>query len=490
MISAKQSIGISFAGQFIEIIIQFLSVLVLARLLSPEEIGVYSVAAFLMAVLHAFRDFGVSQYLIQEHELTTEKIRSAMGVMIILALAVAGVLFLSSWAIADFYGNPEIRKILWVMAGSFAISPFGSLLHAIFRREMELKKVFFIRMVSTICHVAVAITFAMNGFAALSLAWANFFGILSIGFATNLVRPKGMPWLPTFGNIRNILSFGSIASLGNAANTAGSNVPDLLVGKMMDMASVGYLSRANGLVQLFARFLTDALLPLILPYFSEIRRKGSNLSNHYCMSVSYLTTFAWPFFATMMLLAYPVVRTLYGPQWDASVPLVELLCLVGAIASVSMFSGQVMVANGQVRNATFSQLIVQPFRIITVLFATQFGLVQVVVALIISECVTLTVVSWYVWKTIGVSLVALLRACTKSAAITLTTVIVPLLVRIFWPTDEPHAWLPLAVGAIGAASGWLIGLFVMRHPLADHLASLLRSIQSGGSLSKPESPVK
>src|SRR6476620_8888346 len=107
MISSKKTIGISFAGQYLELVLHFLSVLVLARILSPEEVGVYSVAAFLMAVLHAFRDFGVPQYLIQEHELTTEKIRAAMGVMIILALAVALVLFLSSWAIAEFYGNPE-----------------------------------------------------------------------------------------------------------------------------------------------------------------------------------------------------------------------------------------------------------------------------------------------------------------------------------------------------------------------------------------------
>lgn len=487
MISAKKSIGISFAGQYLELVIHFLSVLVLARILSPEEIGVYSVAAFLMAVLHAFRDFGVPQYLIQERELTTEKIRAAMGVMIILALAVALVLFLSSWAIADFYGNPEIRKILWVMAGSFAISPFGSLLHGIFRREMELKKVFFIRIVSTVCHVSVAIGFAMKGFGALSLAWANFFGILSIGMAANLVRPKGLPWLPTFRNIRKILSYGSVASLGNAANTAGGNLPDLLVGKMMDMASVGYLSRANGLVQLFARFLTDALLPLILPYFSHLRRQGNDLAEHYCMSVSYLTAFAWPFFATMMLLAFPVVRTLYGPQWDASVPLVELLCLVGAIASVSMFSGQVMVANGQVRNATVAQLIVQPFRVVAVLFATRYGLLQVASALIVSECITLVVVSWYVWKAIGVSLPTLLRACAKSGAITLFTVAAPLMVKAFWPNLESHAWLPLAVGAIGAAAGWLTGIFMVRHPFAEHVAPLLRSIRlvtQSGSIRK------
>jgi len=484
MNSTKKTIGISFAGQYLELIIHFLAVMVLARLLSAEEVGLYSVAAFLMAVLHAFRDFGVSQFVIQEPELTHEKIRAASGVMIILALTVASVLFCSSWLIADFYGKPEIRTILWVMAGSFAISPFGALLHCLFRREMQMKKVFFIRMVSTLCHVTVAITFAMKGFGAVSLAWANFFGMLSIGIAANLVRPKGMPWLPTFRNIRKILSFGSIASFGNAANTAGTNMPDLLVGKMMDMAAVGYLSRATGLVQLFARFLTDALVPLILPYFAKVRREGNDLAEHYRTSVSYLTAFSWPFFATLTLLAYPVVRTLYGPQWDASVPLVELLCLAGAIASVSMFSGQVMVANGKVKNATFSQLIVQPFRVAATLFATFYGLTYVAVALIVSEVVTLVVVSWYVQKTIGVGLRALMAACGKSAVIALCTVVVPLAVKLFWDIGQTQAWMQLAVGGAGAAFGWMAGVFLSRHPLAEHLALALRSVGLAGQPGK------
>jgi O-antigen/teichoic acid export membrane protein/peptidoglycan/xylan/chitin deacetylase (PgdA/CDA1 family) len=472
MTSTKKSIGISFATQYVELAIQFLSVLVLARVLAPADIGTYSVAAFLMTLLHVFRDFGVVQYLIQERDLTRAKIQSAMGVAILLAMVVAAVMLACSGAIARFYNNPAIEQILWVMAASFAVSPFGSLLIGIFRRDFNLRAIFYIKTISALSHVAVALTMALHGYGALSLAWANFAGILSFGIAANLMRPKGFPLLPRFDNMGAILSFGGVSSLGNAANIAGTNMPDLVIGKVMNMAAVGYFSRATGLVTLFTRLITGALLPLVLPYFAEMRREGKELAGPYVMAVEQLTALAWPFFGALALLAYPMVRALYGPQWDASVPIVQLLCVAGAVASISLIATQVMVANGQVRQATYCQLIAQPLRIGAVIAASAYGLQAFAAAIIVSEFVTLAVVSWFLDKAISVSPLRLVRACAKSALVALCAAIVPLLVNLFWNGDAAHPWPPLLVGIAGAAVGWIGSLLLTGHSLGGHLLAL------------------
>ena len=471
--SAKKFIGISFAGQYLELVVQFLVVLVLSRVLSPDDIGVYSVSAFLMTLLHVFRDFGVTQYLIQERDLTKEKMRSALGVAIILAMLVSATLLLCSGLLARFYGKPEIRGILAIMAASFAVSPFGAFLVGIFRREMHVRTVFVVKMVSLACHSAVAVSLALHGFGATSLAWANFAGILSFGLAAGMVRPAGVPWTPSFRNIRAILSFGSIASIGNAATIAGTNIPDVIIGKVMNMAAVGYFSRANGLVQLFTKLITSAVLPLVLPYFAQIRREGKDLVEPYLMAVEYLTALAWPFFAVLMLLAHPMVRTLYGPQWDASVPVVELMCGAGAIASVSLFASQAMVANGQVRSSTGSQLLIQPVRIAAILILAPHGLEAIAAALILSELLSLAVVSHYLHKTVKIHFSQLLSACGKSAAMTAASAAVPALVRTLWQHGDERPWLPLSIGITGAGLGWLAAVFLTRHPLGGHLRPLL-----------------
>lgn len=470
--STKKYLGISFATQYLEMTIHFLAVLVLARLLTPEDIGTFSVAAFLMAFLHLFRDFGVAQYLIQEHHLTNDKIRSAMGVSIILALAVAAILLASSGIVGRFYGNPVVEKVLIIMSASFAISPFGSLLSGIFQRNMLLKSLFITKITSALCHVIVAITLALYGFGAMSLAWANFAGILSFGIVANMLRPKGMPKLPRFNNIKAVLSFGSISSVGNAAYMAGTNMPDLVIGKIMSMTSVGYFSRATGLIQLFTKLITGALSPLVLPYFSQLRREGKDLSAPYLLAVEHLTALAWPFFIVMMLLAQPIVRTLYGAQWDASVPLVEILCLAGCISSISLFATQVMVANGQVKNSTYAQLVALPFRVGVVLFASLYDLKMIAISLIVSELIALVIVSWILNNTIKVSPLNLLLATRKSALVALSSSIIPLIINLFWTGDPAKPWLPLTIGALGAAAGWVSGIFISKHPLAAQIMSL------------------
>lgn len=476
--TTKKSIGVSFATQYVEMAIQFAGVLVLARILSPDDIGVFSVASFLMTLLHAFRDFGVVQYIIQERDLTREKIQAAMGVAIVLALAVALTLLACSGAVARFYGNPEIQKVLVVMAGSFAISPFGSLLIGIFRREFQLQTIFYIKTISALCHVAVAITLGFNGFGALSLAWANFAGILSFGVAANLMRPAGVPWTPRLKHMGTIMSFGGIASVGNAANQAGANIPDIVIGKVMSMAAVGYFSRATGLVQLFTRLITGALLPLVLPYFAEKRRDGADLAGPYLDSVELLTALAWPFFAALALLASPMIRTLYGDQWGASVPIARLLCLAGAIASIALFAAQVMVASGKVRNSTYSNLIAQPFRIAAVVIGARYGLMAIAGGLIVSELVTLLVVSWFLHRTIAVGPLRQLRACSKSAVVTAGAAIGPGLVAVYWPAAPVHPSVPLCLGIAGAAIGWLGCMHLVRHPLGKHIFTVLAQLQA------------
>jgi len=475
MTTTKKLIGISFATQYLELAIHFAAVLVLARILSPDDIGTFSVAAFLMAFLHMFRDFGVVQYLIQEHELTAEKIRSAMGVAIILALVVAAILLASSGFFGRFYGNPAVEQILIIMSASFAISPFGSILSGIYRRNVQFKTLFIIRISSAICHVAVAILLALNNFGALSLAWANFAGILSFGLVANLMRPKGTPWLPHFNNIKTVLSYGGIATLGNAATMAGTNMPDLVIGKVLNMSAVGYYSRANGLIQMFSELISRALFPVVLPYFSQLRRDGKDLATHYLSAVEYLTVLSWPFFVVMMLLAQPMIRTLYGYQWDASVPVVELLCLAGGIFSISLFATQVMVANGQVRDSTYAQLISMPFRVVAIIIASTYGLESIAIAIIISELITLIIISWYLHKTIRVGPLDLISASIKSAAVTLCTAVFPFLVKFFWESNPSQPWVPLMIGITGAFISWLTSLFLIRHPLAEHLTDLFKN---------------
>jgi O-antigen/teichoic acid export membrane protein len=464
----KKSLGFSFATQYTEMAIQFIGIMFLARLITPEEIGIYSVAAFLMAVLHMFRDFGVGKYVIQVEELTPERIRSAYGVTIILALTMALVLLAITPFAADFYGEPRVADILVVMSGSFAITPLGSLLGAIFRRAHELKKIMIVRVSSSICHVITAVTLGMHDYGALSLAWANFAGILSYGLVSIALRSKDTPALPSFRNMGAILSFGSVNSVGNVAGVLGTNGPDVIIGKVISLAASGYFSRANGMIQMFKNLVQGAIIPLVLPYFAQLRREKGDLPSAYHLAISHLTVFAWPFFAVIGLLALPIVRVLYGLQWDSSIPIVQVLCIMGIIGTLATFAGDVMIAYGQVGHSTASQVLTQPVRVGAILAASPFGLIMVAWALVLAECYTVWVSSRRLHLSTGIGLRGVLRATVKSGAVTVFSAIGPAIIMLFFMTGK-HPWLELVLGGLVALLGWFLGIVWTGHPVKSHL---------------------
>ena len=91
MKSVRLALLSSLAGNYISVALQLLSTVIIARLLTPTEIGIYAVAAVLAQLAAQFRDFGMAEYLIQEKDLTNEKIRAAFGVNIIISWTMSAI---------------------------------------------------------------------------------------------------------------------------------------------------------------------------------------------------------------------------------------------------------------------------------------------------------------------------------------------------------------------------------------------------------------
>jgi teichuronic acid exporter len=103
MSSFNKAIAYSFMGKYLGILMQFGSMIILTRILSPEDYGIYTIAIIFVFIANILRDFGVNNYLIKEETLTNEKLRSAFSLMIIISTLVGAALFFSAPFIADFY---------------------------------------------------------------------------------------------------------------------------------------------------------------------------------------------------------------------------------------------------------------------------------------------------------------------------------------------------------------------------------------------------
>ena len=98
--------------------------MVMARILTPAETGLYLTANAVIMLADNFRNFGVSVYIVQERDLSRVPVRSAFTVTLILSLAMGTTIYLGAGSVASFYASPELKTLLIVSA--FGFLPFRS----------------------------------------------------------------------------------------------------------------------------------------------------------------------------------------------------------------------------------------------------------------------------------------------------------------------------------------------------------------------------
>ncbi|MDP2809176.1 MAG: oligosaccharide flippase family protein [Rhodocyclaceae bacterium] len=316
--------------------VNFVLVIILSRMLSPAEIGIFSLSAVVVGFAHVFRDFGVSAFIKQQKELTTETLRAAMGLLICASWSIAILLFLVSGTVAEYFGQDGVRPTLQVLAAGFLLIPFGAIPQAVLGRDLQVGKQAIVTATSTITYFCASIAFANAGFSYMTMAWANLINITVTGLAYIAVRPKGMPWLPSLTGWRKVINFGTGAMLTSSLQAIDDAIGDLMLGKLSGPHLVGLFSRANSTVNILSHIARPTIEYTALPYLSRVHHSGADLSIEVRRAVTYLTGIYWPALLAIGFFATDIVALLYGSNWLEASAAIPWLCI--AIGTQITFS--------------------------------------------------------------------------------------------------------------------------------------------------------
>lgn len=465
MTTVRRSFAYSLADNYLGVLLQLASTFVISRLLSPGEIGIFSVAAALSALASTFRDFGVAEYLIQAPQADERRLRAALAANLMVSWAVAALLLAISVPAGDFYRSAGVATVLQVLSVNFLLIPFGAVTMACFRRALDYRPIFIINVSSSLAGFAVTIAAATAGLSYMAMAWGALAGIVvTIAVATAL-RPAGMPWRPSLRGIGEVLRFGKFATGSYLVEQLGRSAPEAVIGRAIDLAAVAFFSRANGILEIFNRAVMRAVVQVCLPYFAQRERASADAQSDYARTAAYVTAVGWPFFLVALPLAYPLIRTLYGPQWMESVLLAQVLCVAAMLELPFALASEMLVAKGRIDLSTRLQMQTQGIRIVGILAFIPFGLLAVCWALVAIALCNSAIAAGYLGRTIGLRPRVLARACARSALLAVGCAAPVLLITLALPaTGANHlATLALALPAAGAA--WLLGLVLTRHPI-------------------------
>ena len=473
MSKIRKSLSQTFATTYLKLIIQIVALVVLARLLGPEEIGIYTIAAVFVAFAQELRNFAVGHYIIQEPELTPPRFRAAFSVTLVLGFTLALLIYLLAPYAGAFYDEPGVESILSLLALNFLLVPFGTIVLAYLRREMQFGKIMLVESISSIVHAATGILLAYIGFSYMSLAWAAVAGTVTSLMLAQIMRPAGIPWLPGIREIKRVFSFGIYMTGSTLVGRIGSDLPNLVIGKLLGLSAVGLISRGSSLIQIFNRLVVQGVQPVIMPYLSAKRRTGEDLATPYLYTVTCITGLAWPFFITLAFLADPAVRLILGSKWTEIIPLLTYWVLAPSIAILAPFRKEVYVACGAVKRLFHLQALLLLVRVALVVAAAFHSLEALVAAFSVSQAIQLWVMAPSIHRLVQTNLRAHWQAAVPSFKVALTTGLGAFLSTLIPNIPEAPAVIPLGIGGLCAALGWLIGCRLTGHPLMDEMIRVL-----------------
>lgn len=385
MASFRGALIISFAQKYSELLITLIANIIVARLLTPEEIGIFSVTSAITVIAHMFRDLGVSQYLVKEKDLGKEKLSAAFTVTLFSSYLIGAVLFVSRELISSFFERPELVEVVSILALNFFLIPFGSVALGILRRNMCFSALYKINVSSSFANASCSVILALQGYSYMSLAYASLIGICCTVLLATIYRPRDSFVFLGFKGISDVLRFGTLNSYAMILNQFVYHLPEILIGKFFGMTSVGLYSKGQGVNRLFHTGVMQAILPVVLPHFSGTIKQGKNISADYLNLLSSINCISMPFFVYLILEGEDIIQLLFGEQWIAAVTFLSFIAFAQIINKMYALTYDTFVALGRIDLYAKNQSVIQIFAIGLYVISSLQSLDALLLSLVIVE---------------------------------------------------------------------------------------------------------
>lgn len=476
--SARRSVLWSLTGSVGLFVIQFAASVVVARLLTPAEMGVYGVALSALMLLASFQNLGFHSFIVREAALD----RSTLGTVLTLAVAqgagLAALLYVGAPALAGFLDEPRVTPALRILCLFALLSPIETVASGLLQRQGRFDLSTLLGLIRVLSAAAIAVGMAFSGYSYASLSWGASGGqaiatLVAVGFTGTQ-----LPRRPTLARWRGVWAYGSrILATMSVANVF-ARLPDIVLGKLAGMATVGLYGRASGIVDAFNTGVLYAVHRVVLKALVDSRDRSGRIDQVYLRALRAATGLFWPMYAGLAILSGPVITLIYGERWAAAAPVLALLCAAGVIHVSVMSRQEVLIATGREGELPKLEAIRGGAGLAMFTVGATYGLVPAAASRIGEALVQHGAYVGRIRAAADTSYAAIYRCYGASAAVTLAAV-APAAAVMTWHNWSPQVPFGQLAGAVAAGGvTWLAALFVTGHVLRDEAAGFWRGLSA------------
>ena len=335
------------AERFGSMTMAFVSNLVLARLLLPEDFGVIGMLHIFIAISGAFMIGGFGDAIIQKKDTTHTDYSTVFVWNMVLSIIFYAILFFAAPAIARFYNMPILCDVLRVYGLVLILVAFSVVQNAILRKQLRFKSLSIRNLVSAFCGLSVGIIMAYWGFGVWSLV-----GSALVNQLMNAILVwRISSWRPSIvfdkNSFKDLFTFGGMMMLTSLIERIYTNIQGLLIGKWYSANELGYYTQAKKLEEVPTGTLSHIVASVSFPVFSKFQNDKEKLLYGLRRNIKAITYLNFPMCILLLIIAKPLIALLYGAKWEPSVPYFQLLCIGGMIYTMNSLNGSIIKSLGK-----------------------------------------------------------------------------------------------------------------------------------------------
>ena len=320
---------------------------VVARRVPPYAYGIVGMATLAIGLISLFRDLGTASAVIQRRDLNQHLLSSLFWVNVGIGFAGTALCFLSAPFAARIFREPAVVPVVRVLSASFLIESLTNIHAALLNRSMKFKKISLIEILSSVVGLGVVVALACLH----AGVWSLVAGSLTSAAISSILFCSMSEWQPSllfsWTEVLSVMNFGLNLSAFNLFNYFARNSDNAIVGRYLGSAALGFYQLAYNIMLFPVQGIAQVLAHVLFPAFSEIQHDNERFRRVYLRTCSCIALITFPMMVGTAILAGPLIKTVYGPQWANVIPVLTILAPVGLAQSIVTTVGQIYTAKGR-----------------------------------------------------------------------------------------------------------------------------------------------
>jgi O-antigen/teichoic acid export membrane protein len=320
---------------------------VLARILSPTDFGVVTVAQLVISVVEYFSQTGFSFALVQLRGNIRPYLDTVWTVSVLRSVALAGIAAAAAPLAGMAFDLPQVVPMIRVLAISIFLNGFVNVAMVHFERELLFRQRFWLNVSETFCDVAVGITAGLM----LRNGWALVWGALAGACARVIVSYALHPYRPRFdldmAKARQLYQFGRWVSAWRALTFALKSVDYVVVGRVAGIPALGLYRVAQAASRAVVTEMASLSSQVSFPAFAMLQERPWRLRRAYGRTLHANAFIACPLAVGAIVTADSFVRIALGPKWAPMIPVWCLLMATGMVRAFAETTGPLFRAMGR-----------------------------------------------------------------------------------------------------------------------------------------------